>query len=161
MYLGQALTRMRNIKSKLSRADKTIKACAMHYSDVTPDYAYLEEVSMRQELLQELLELKSRVGNTNNNTSVAYRNDVISLAKLILINADLRSEMAFVSSLLELSTEETSSWKTSTRTKDDIVKIFAKGYDKHELRSRLDSLELEKESVEGLIQATNAITELL
>ena len=159
MYLSQALTKVRNLKSKLSRVNKIIDKIAIQYEDATPDYVFTEELKERLKLIEELRVLKTQIALTNARTEVVFNKEQMTLAELILINADTRSELAFVTSLLDLTTEEQNSWKGS-RSKDDVRKVFAEGYSKTDLRKTLEELELKKERIESLIQEVNAGTKL-
>jgi ribulose 1,5-bisphosphate synthetase/thiazole synthase len=161
MYLNQALTKIRNLKSKLSRTEKVINGVVVQYEDAEPEYSYVEEVASRSKLVDEVRDLRAKVLRTNAVTRVVWNKQDITLAELILVNADLRSEMAFVTGLLEKTTVEESGWRSSTRTKDDIKKVFAEGYSKAELRAKLELLEQTKESMDGLMQEVNASTKLV
>jgi len=42
MFLSQALTKVKNLKSKLARVDKVIDECTVHYEDAKPEYIYAD-----------------------------------------------------------------------------------------------------------------------
>jgi len=161
MFLSQALTRIKNIKSKLARVDLAITACATHYEDSNPEYNYAAECKTRSTLLDEVRELKTRVLLTNAQTNVVWQKDTMTLAQLILINADLRSEMAWVTKQLAVGLEDDSGWRSKTRSKDDIRKVYADGYNKNLLRVQLELLETNKEQIDGLMASVNNSTTLV
>jgi len=161
MYLSQALTKIKNLKSKLARVDLAIAGCATHYEDSEPEYNYAEECKTRAKLLDEVRDLKTRVLLTNAQTSVVWQKDTMTLAQLILVNADLRSEMAWVTKQLAVALEEDSGWRSKTRSKDDIKKVYAEGYSKNKLRAELEFLEANKEQIDGLMASVNNSTTLV
>lgn len=161
MNLSQALTKVRNLKSKLSRTEKLILAGAVHYEDRNPECFYLDELDVRAKLIKELRSLRTRIQKTNVQTKVVWGKEEVTLAELILINADIRSHMAFLNSQLELSTEEDAGWRSKPRTKDDVVKVFADGFSKEELREELSVYEVLKENMDSLMASVNNSTELV
>jgi hypothetical protein len=161
MYLSQALTKVRNLKSKLSRVDKIIDQITVQYEDAKPEYEYSKEIATRNKLVEEIRKVKADIQRTNATTRVVWLKEDISLTELILINADLRSDMAFVQKLLDTPLEEERRWGASSRSKDDIKKVYAAGYSKMELREQLDTLEKLKESMDGLMAQINNSTVLV
>jgi hypothetical protein len=161
MFLSQALTKIRNLKSKVARVDLAITGCVTHYEDSEPEYSYAEECKTRSTLLDEIRDLKTRVLLTNAVTDVVWQKDTMTLANLILVNADLRSEMAFVTKQLAIALEDSEGWRSKTRSKDDIKKVYAEGYSKNKLRAELEFLESSKEQMDGLMASVNNSTALV
>ena len=160
MFISQALTKVKNLKSKLARADKIIEGCAVHYEDVAPEYSYGLEMVSRIKLINEITDIKTQIQLTNTVTLVVWLGQTITLAKLILVNADLRSELAFIQKQLDIQLEASDGWRQTTRSKDDIKKVYADGYDKNSLRNELENLENLKEKIDGLMNSVNASTTL-
>lgn len=158
MYLNEALTKLKNLKSKASRVEGYIEASAVFYEDQEPEHNYEQEVLNREHLNREILELKTRVQLTNATTNVQYRGVQMTLSQLILENAALRAEMAFVTKQMAHSAFTES---YHGRKKDDIKKIVAPGCNKQALKIRLDLLEQEKESIEQVMAHANADNELV
>lgn len=159
MYLSEALTKLKNLKSKAARVEGYINACAVHYEDDKPEHNYLDECKVREELNAQILELKTRIQLTNAQTSVSYRGDRMTLSQLILTNAALRAEMAFVAK--QMGHTATSENIYSSRSKDDIKKVLAEGCSKPFFKAQLDALEAEKEELERVMAAANASTTLV
>lgn len=159
MYLNEALTKLKNLKSKVARVETYIEASAVYYEDQVPEYDYETELVHRANLNDDILELKTRIQITNATTSVALGSENMTLAKLILMNAQLRAEMSFVTKQMAHSAGADSLYRG--RTKDDLKKVLAKGCDKQELKRRLDLLEQDKEELERVMASTNASTTLV
>lgn len=160
MMLSEALTKLKNLKSKAARTEKYIEEAAVYYEDQKPDYDYLAESARRGEINMEIIDLKSKIQETNARTSLDFKGERISVARLILINANLRSEMAFVTKQMAHSTSAETSWGKG-RTKDDVKKVLAVGCDKTLFRARLDELEREKEEVERVMADVNSSTKII
>lgn len=160
MLLSEALTRLKNLKSKAARVEKYINESAVHYEDEIPQYDYEGEMVNRAQLNEEILTLKVAIQKTNANTKVKLGTEEISLGELILRNAQLRTELAFISKQMEHSTSEVGRWG-GERTKDHVAKKFAKGCDKVSFKRQLDALEKRKEEVEGIMAAANTSTPLI
>lgn len=160
MYLGQALTKLKNLKSKASRTAKYIDESAVHYEDQIPEYDYESEVIALRNLNESILKLKTAIQLTNATTKVSFRGSELSLAELILRNAQLRTDLAFAAEQMKHSISETGRYMSS-RTKDEIKKVFAKGCDKTMFKAEIDRLEREKEELEAVLAEANASTPLI
>ena len=160
MFINEALTKLKNLKSKATRTEQYIDECAVHYEDATPEYNYQDELVNRTSINLEILNLKTRIQITNTLTKVMYNNVEITLAELILLNSQLRIEMAFVTKQMAHSISETSRYSLS-RTKDDIKKVFAAGCSKVEFKKQLDQLEKNKEEIERVMALANSSTKLV
>lgn len=163
MKLNQALTRLRNLRSKVSRVETCIEECAVHYEDEVPPYVYSEELVKRNNLLSDIRDLKSRIQVTNATTTVNFGGAEKTLAELILINADIRSEMAFLSKQLQHSTEASDIWsrRSGGRSKESVKKVYAEGFDKVKFQKMLNDLESKKENLEEVLGQANASTDLV
>jgi hypothetical protein len=157
MKLNEALTILKNMKSKLKRTDSYIQAAAVHSEDSAPEYVYEEEVKEHYRLTNDIINLKTWIAKTNVNTTIKNGDQSLSLNELILNNATFRSELAFWTAMLDHTTEE----KYASRTKDTVKKVYAAGYSKADIRNRINNLEASKEFVEKLIAKANAETELM
>lgn len=160
MLLGQALTQLKNLKSKAARTEAYINASAVFYEDSTPDYDYSAEMANRAALNDEILKLKTRIQITNANTNVTIKGVTITLAELILRNAALRAEMAFVARQMAHTADEESRW-SGGRKKDELKKVLAKGCDKQSFKKLLDEMEKDKEDIEAVLAGANATTTLV
>jgi len=160
MILGQALTQLKNLKSKAARTEVYINASAVYYEDATPDYDYEQELINRANLNEEILKLKTRIQLTNAKTMVTHKGQSITLAELILRNAALRTEMAFVARQMSHTADEESRWGGG-RKKDELKKVLAKGCDKQVFKKRIDELEREKEELEACLAWANSSTTLV
>ncbi len=159
MKISEALTKLRNLKSQVARIEKYIDDSIIVYEDTTPEYEYMAELSNREALINSITALKTRIQITNATTKVNYGGTEMTLSELILINADLRSELAFQQKLLKQSLNEVDRW--SKRTKEDVKRVFAPGYNKAAIRKLVANLEAEKEKVEGVLNAMNQATDLM
>lgn len=155
MYLNEALTKLKNLKSKASRISGYINGSAVFHEDETPEFVYVDELKNYEDVLQEILDLKSKIQATNVLTYVLYKNNVIRLSHLILVNAQLRVNMGFLAKQNEHTTD---AGRYGSRTKEDVKKVFAKGCDKTAFRKQLEQLELDKEELEGVLASANAST---
>lgn len=160
MLLGQALTQLKNLKSKAARTDTYIESSTVFYEDAAPDHIYLEEVANRSRLNEEIIRLKVRIQLTNAVTTVSYDDQLMTLTELILRNASLRANMAWVARQMNHSINSDDRW-SSARKKDELKKVYADGYDKGELKKMLEKLEKEKEALEAVLANANAITTLM
>lgn len=155
MYLNEALTKLKNLKSKAARINGYINSSAVFHEDETPEFIYADEVNNYENAIQEILELKSKIQATNVLTYITYKNQSIRLSHLILINAQLRAKMGF---LATQSNHTTDAGRYGSRTKEDVKKVLAKGCDKTAFRKELEQLELDKEELEGVLASANAST---
>ena len=156
MYLAEALVKLRNLKSKAARIDRVIDASAVFYEDQKADYDYATELVERQRLAREILTLKVQIQLTNATTVVTYGNRLQSLAALILENAHLRTEMAFLDRQMQHNPAPIE-W-VHARTRDDVRRVLAPGCDKVKFRAEVDRLEQEKEELERVLAHANATT---
>lgn len=159
MFVNEALTKLKNLKSKAARTEKYINESATHYEDQTPEYDYETEVLSRRSLQEEIVTLKASIQRTNALTLVKFNGQDMSLAELILRNAQLRTELAFLSKQMEHSTTETGHFVRG-RTKEDIKKVFAKGCDKSLFKKEIDRVEKLKEELEAVMAGANSSTPL-
>ena len=60
MKLSEALTRLKNIKSKLARVRGFITKSIVHYENETPEYNFVNELESYETLKKEILDLKTR-----------------------------------------------------------------------------------------------------
>lgn len=157
MFLNEALTKLKNLKSKATRIESYINNSAVHYEDQTPEFIYADELKNREAVQREIVELKSRIQKTNALTDVTYKGKTISLTELILTNASIRAEMAF---LAQQSRWDANGNRYSGRTKDDVKQVLATGCDKVAFRKSLETLEKEKEELESVMANANASTKL-
>ena len=159
MYLNEALTKLKNLKSKVARTEKYIDDSAVFYEDTTPDHNYKEELLARRAFNDQILRLKTAIQVTNANTKVKHRGELISLSELILRNASLRSELAFISK--QMGHTIVSDSYMSKRAKDDVKKVFADGVNKQAFKAMVDELERAKEELEAVMAHANASTTLV
>ena len=160
MFINEALTKLKNLKSKATRTEKYINESAVHYEDQTPEYDYETEMVSRLSLQEEIVKLKAAIQRTNATTMVSFNGQQLSVAELILRNAQLRTELAFLAKQMEHSVSETSRYG-SGRTKDDIKKVFAKGCDKAYFKKEIDRVERAKEDLEAVLASANSSTPLI
>ena len=160
MYLSEALTKLKNLKSKAKRVESYIEGSAVYYEDQPPEYVYLDELKSRRAIQLDILQLKVSIQRTNTNTWVEFLGKTITLTELILLNTECRTELAFLAkqTARELNSER---YGSSGRTKDEIKKVFAPGCDKAAIKKAIDSLEQSKENIEALMASTNASTPLI
>jgi len=163
MKLNQALTKLRNLKSKISRIEICIDESAVFYEDETPDYSYEDELVKRNALVTEIRDLKTSIQKTNASTTVIFNGESKTITELILINADLRSEMAFINRQLQHSTDGNDfySRRGGPRTKETVKKVLANGCDKSSFQNVLNSLESTKENLEEVLGNANSSTDLV
>ena len=159
MFLGEALNKLKNLKSRAARTEEYIAAAVIYYEDVRPDYNYEEEMRNRSKINEEIIELKTRIQITNSSTVVDHNGIKLTLSELILRNAQLRIEMAFIKKQMDQSISEKSIF--SSRTKDEIKKVFALGYDKASFKKEFNRLEERKEEIEKVLANANSSTILL
>ena len=158
MKLAIALNKLKNLKSKVTRTETYIEACVVQYEDEPSEYNYEEEVQNRTLLENEIMQLKTRIQLTNASTPVNFGGTNMSLAAAILLNARLRTDLAYWNKMLAHSTETATLYRE--RTKDHVKKVYAPGFDKNQIRKTIDSLEFQKEQLESLIAAANLQTDL-
>lgn len=159
MKLNQALAKLKNLKSRLSRVEKCIEECVIYYEDETPAFVYKDELQKRDDLLMEILSLKEKIQVANATTIVKLDGKDTSLAGLILMNANIRSNMAFIAKQIDKSTNDKSRY-AAARSKDQVKKVFSSGYDKTKFRLKLDDLEAKKEKIEEILATANSSTDL-
>lgn len=159
MKLQEALLKLKNLKSRLVKTQAAVVASIVHYEDETPEFNYVEEFNNNVALEEEVLELKSNIQQTNVRTLTSQG---VSLAELILVNADLRAKIAFTNKLLEQTvTFEGGRLYGNNKTKDSVNKRYAEGYNKKNLRLAVQQLETTKENVEAQIARLNMTTDLI
>lgn len=161
MYLSEALTKLKNLKSKAKRVESYIEGSAVYYEDQPPEYVYLEEIKSRAKIQEEILTLKVNIQRTNTNTWVKFGGKTITLTELILLNTECRTELAFLAKQTVHALNSDSRYGASNRTKDEIKKVFAPGCDKSTFKKAIDSLEQSKEGIEAIMASTNASTPLI
>lgn len=159
MKLTAALSKLKSLKSQLARVDGYVNSSVVFYEGDEPEHVYLEEVANRAKLVLDIRNLKGKIMATNVGTVVPIGDKVCSIADLILLNAELRSELAQWTKLLGMKADTESHF--SQRTKDTVKKVFAPGYDKKEIKARLVQLEKSKEQIDGLIAQANMETDLV
>lgn len=156
--LADAIDQLKNLKSKIARTEGFITKSTHFYEDTKPDYSYADELATRDTLNQQILELQVRIQETNATAQVVHNGKPVTISHLILVNAQLRSGLAFYNKLL--SAGETESFY-SRRTKDDVKKVPATGYDKAKIRKVIEDLELQKEKIESELRIANNRTPLI
>lgn len=160
MKLVTALTKLKNIKSQIARVDGYIDESTIHYENDIPPHDFLTETNTRHKLISEARALKVLIMQTNASTVVPFNdNKPVSLNDLILLNAEIRSELAHWTKLLALKCEEEN--RFTGRTTETIKKIFATGYNKSEIKVKLNQLEKTKEQVEAVLLQANMETDLV
>ena len=159
MKLNSALTKLKNLKSQVARVDGYITTSLTYYEGDEPEYNYVEEVENRRKLLGEIRALKTKIMQTNAVTKLNIKDNAppVSINELMLLNAELRSELAHWTALLAVSLES----PYGGRNKDTVKKRYAEGYSKAEIKTKLVHLEKSKEQVEGLLAQANADTDLV
>ena len=160
MKLSEALTRLKNIKSKLARVRGFITKSIVHYENETPEYNFVNELESYETLKKEILDLKTRIQLTNATTSAYLLGKKFTVSGLILLNAELRDSLSFYSELLNQTTEEDYTYLRSGKTKDSISKVFAKGFNKYNIRKEIEELEFKRETLEAVLANVNTQTEL-
>ena len=161
MKLSEALTKLKNLKSQLSRVEGYVNSSVIHFVDEQPEYSYAEESKVRSQLVNAILDLKTQIQVTNTNTKADFQGSSVTLAHLILLNSQLRSEMAFLSKLLGNKVEYEGGYLSGGRTKETIKKVFAEGFDKKHIRKSIETLEKAKEELESLLAHLNLKTDLI
>lgn len=159
MKLTTALTKLKNLKSQLKRVDGYVDAAIVHYEGDEPEHSFVDEVENRRKLVGEIRALKGRIMATNVVTTVDTAGKKASIADLILLNAEIRSELAHWTKLLGV--EASSESHFHARNKDTIKKVYAQGYSKTEIKAKLVQLEKSKEQVESWLGQANMETELV
>lgn len=160
MKLTAALSKLKSYKSQLKRVDGYIEKSLVFYEGDQPEHVYTEETENRRKLVQDIRVLKGRIMATNVTTKVPLEDGKTStLTELILFNAELRSELAHWTKLLGTTAEVDSHFHG--RTKDTVKKVFAEGFNKKEIKARINQLEASKAKIDDLIQQANMETELL
>jgi hypothetical protein len=159
MKLTTALTKLKNLKSQLARVDGYINESVVHYEGDEPEHNFVAETENRSKLINEIRSLKGRIMAANIATIVDVGDKKTSIADLVLFNAELRSELAHWSKLLAVKAEENHHF--SARTKDTVKKVYAAGYNKLEIKAKLNQLEKSKEQVEAFLMQANMETDLL
>jgi hypothetical protein len=157
--LSTALAKLKKLKSQIARTNKYVEESVVHFEGEEPPYEYEAEIECRRKLLSELRSLKARITATNVVTKVNFSDNApaVSLNELILLNAELRSEMAYWTEMLKQRVDP----PFGGRTTNDIKKVFAKGFNKAEIKAKLNQLEKSKEQVEQVLNKANAETDLV
>ena len=158
MKISEGLTLLKNLKSKAAKVDKYIDECVVQYEDAPSDYVYAEEVQRRGQLENVIMHLKMAIATANATTNINFQGQDLVLSDLVLLNARLRTDLGFWNKLLAKTLTDSSSYRE--RTKDQIKKVFAPGYDKKQIRQIIENLENEKAKVEAAINNANATTDL-
>lgn len=158
MKISVALNRLKTLKSKISQTETYIGSCVTMYEDESPEFEYLNELKVRQGLVDEILKLKTSIQVTNSQTKVNFNGKRMTMTEVILLNAQVRSEMKFVMDQIAQNLDVS---RFDARSKDDIKKVYAGGYDKATWRKRLAELESTKEELDILMANTNARTDLI
>lgn len=160
MKLTTALTKLKNLKSQLKRVDSYVEASVVFYEGDIPEHNFLEETEKRRGLISEIRALKNRIMTTNASTKVQFgEGKTVSLNELVLLNAELRSELAHWTKLLGVTNASESHFHG--RTKDTVKKVYAEGYNKTEIKAKLVQLEKSKEQVESLLGQANMENDLI
>lgn len=161
MKLTTALTKLKNLKSQLSRVDGYVTESVVLYEGDEPEHNFAKESENRRVLINDIRSLKVRIMQTNAVTKVIFVDGAppVSLNDLILLNAELRSELAHWTKLLGVKAEE--DHRFTARTKDTVKKIYAPGYSKTEIKAKLNQLEKSKEQVESTLLQANTETDLV
>lgn len=157
MKLTTALSKLKNLKSQLARTEGYITSSVVHFEDEAPEHNYSAETEQRTKLINEIMDLKVRISLTNCVTKVDFNGKNVSLNELILLNANLRSELAYWT---RMQAHNTAVSAFEARTKDTIKKKFAEGFNKAEVKAKVNQLEKSKESVEVVVAQANMETEL-
>lgn len=158
MNLTSALNKIKTLKGKLSRLQSAANKAIIIKEGVAPDHNFLEIERERQEVAEELRQLKVAIAHTNQITTVEYQGDRMTLAELILINADLRSELAVQQARLSLNIDPDSRGVFDNSA--PLAKSYAEGFSKKQLELTIDELNNEKSTIDALIGYTNASTTL-
>ena len=108
-------------------------------------------------IVKELRELSERILITNINTKVEFNGERVSLAMLKLMVDDKRSELAQLETINERSIFDR---KRKISTTEEEEKEVSQLTDL-ELEAMKKTLELEKNTLESLLEFTNANTELI
>ena len=160
MKLSAALTKLKNLKSRAAQTNKYVNSSITYYSDEEPDNIYLEELHNHHLLSLEIRELKVQIQLTNATTKVNYSGKDVTLCELILLNADLRAELAFFNDL-HGNGDHVLRGFMSRRTKEEVSQVTANGYDKKEIRKTIRKFEDEREELEGILASVNSNTEIV
>lgn len=158
MKLSTALNKLKTIKGNITQVDKYINACISHYEDELPEFDYLSEMNTRADLIKEIIKLKTAIQITNTKTNIVYNGQTMSMTELILYNANVRAYIKLIQSQIDHNLIIS---RYDNRSKEQVKKVFATGYDKKELRKELSSLEIEKEQIDTIMANTNAVTDLV
>lgn len=158
MKLTTALTKLKNLKSQLARTEGYIATSVVHFEDEQPEHSYASETETRIKLVNEIMDLKNRIALTNCTTSVDLGTKRVTINELILLNAQLRSELAYWTKMQAHNTQVS---LYEARTKDQVKKVFAEGFNKVEVKAKINQLEKSKEQVEAVLAQANMETELV
>lgn len=157
MKLTTALTKLKNLKSQLARTEGYIATSVVHFEDEQPEHNYASETETRTKLVNEIMDLKKRIALSNCTTSVDFGTRKVTINELILLNAQLRSELAYWTKMQSHSTQLNI---YEARTKEQVKKVFAEGFSKAEVKSKINQLEKSKEQVESILAQANMETDL-
>ena len=157
MKLASALAKLKSLKNQLIRTESYITESMSYAADSTPLYNYKTEVETRGRLVNEIMDLKSLIAATNNTTKVNFNDQTLILNELILLNAQLRSELAYWAKIQKAIRVDTNPFRTT----DTVKQVLAEGLDAQELKKKLLQLERTKEAVDACILQANLETELV
>ena len=162
MNLSEALTRLKHLKSKVSQVRGYINQSISYYEGDTPEFDYKEELEKYKVLTKDIRHLKTRIQMTNLKTKTQFEGVTRSLSELILLNADLRSDLSLVTNLHNEEFGSMSRYdRMHVRTKEDVIKVYAQGYNKKELRGKIELLESKREKLEGVLTTVNSKTQIV
>ena len=157
MKLSKALTTLKDLKSKISAARKFVTQSVIHYAEDTPEYDYKKELDNYLELDDQIIRLKANIQKTNILTKVEYLGSECTLAELILINAKIRSDLNLYQELLGHKINRSRSLLSGEEPKQ----VYAKDYDKLQIRAIIEKLESAKLELEGVMASANLRTDLV
>ena len=158
MNLTTALNKVKTLKGKLARVSQAVNRSIILTENVAPDYVFLEVEEERLNLVNQLRDLKGKIQHTNQITAVEFDGKSCTLAELLLLNADLRSELAILQSRVSLDLEPNRF--ASLHGAEAPAKSYAVGFSKAGLETKIDELNERKSEVDALIGYTNARTTL-
>lgn len=151
MKLGEALSKLKKEKSRLSRLISLRKENI--YAEEGKQTKFDPKTLSKEidEKINEIRKLKIEIQKTNLNTNVVGEN--ITLSEAIIKVNDLRSKMAHLSNLFERKRE-------LILFRDKEQKEIVSQLDELEIENEIESLEIEKVQLDNKIQMTNWTTKL-
>lgn len=158
MKLTAALSKLKNLKSQLARVEGYISESVVFFEDDVPEYDYQKETEARTKMVNDVLDLKTRISLTNCVTKVEFAGKQVTIHELVLLNAQLRSELAYWT---KMQVHNTNVSAYEARTKDTVKKRFAAGFSKMDVKAKLNQLEKSKEQVEAVMAQANMETDLV